>query len=225
MTELIAAITAAGHDIVRMGSARDMIDKLAAGELPDMVLNCSRSSMAHVPSILEVFGIPCALSSSLCMNLCEHSSTMRSVLREQGIATADEDACRDANCTTVSVAVLGNGDEAGAVGCQCATNVSAKVMELAERTALAAWKCVQGCDAGLVHMMIDNDSRPQVVEVDPLPSLMPDSPLAQMARQQGMSYGDIVGRILASATSRTQAPRTLRPRRPHLASASIAQTL
>lgn len=96
--ETIAAISEAisqcGHQVVPIGHARDLVDKLAAGERPDLVFNICEglagySREAQVPAILDAYDIPYTFSDPLTMCVCLHKGMTKSLLREAGIATSD----------------------------------------------------------------------------------------------------------------------------------------
>lgn len=73
----------------------------------------------------------------------------------------------------------------------------------AERIALAAWR-VLGCrDAGRIDLRCDGQGRPQLLEINPLAGLHPQhSDLPMLATAVGMSYQQLIERILRSAAAR-----------------------
>jgi D-alanine-D-alanine ligase len=73
----------------------------------------------------------------------------------------------------------------------------------AEAVALAAWK-VLGCrDGGRVDLRCDHRGRPLFLEVNPLAGLNPGhSDLPILCEQRGISYQELIGRIVASARER-----------------------
>lgn len=76
----------------------------------------------------------------------------------------------------------------------------------AERIALHAWK-VLGCrDGGRIDLRCDAEGRPLFLEVNPLAGLHPHhSDLPMIATSVGVSYVDLIGRIVASAAKRIPA--------------------
>lgn len=83
-----------GNDVVMIGSATQLIDKLAAGDRYDLVFNCCRTSstaagQAQVPTVLEVYDIACTGSSPTTLHICNQRSIMKSLLRDRGIPTSD----------------------------------------------------------------------------------------------------------------------------------------
>ena len=73
----------------------------------------------------------------------------------------------------------------------------------AEAVALAAWQ-VLGCrDGGRVDLRCDHRGRPLFLEVNPLAGLNPGhSDLPILCARLGISYQELIGRIVASARER-----------------------
>ena len=84
------------------------------------------------------------------------------------------------------------------------------VVAAAERVSLDAWR-VLGCrDGGRVDIRCDDCQSPMFLEVNPLAGLNPkDSDLPILARMADISYTELIGRIMISATARLnlQLPR------------------
>ncbi|HOE61806.1 MAG TPA: D-alanine--D-alanine ligase [Kiritimatiellia bacterium] len=77
------------------------------------------------------------------------------------------------------------------------------VAAMAERIALDAWRALGCRDGGRVDLRCDASGRPQFLEVNPLAGLNPkDSDLPILARQCGITYTELIGRILDSAIQR-----------------------
>jgi D-alanine-D-alanine ligase len=78
--------------------------------------------------------------------------------------------------------------------------------ELADRcagVALRAWRCLGCRDAGRVDLRLDAGGVPNFIEVNPLAGLNPvDSDLPIICRLAGMSYRELIGRIMESAVER-----------------------
>lgn len=69
--------------------------------------------------------------------------------------------------------------------------------------ALAAWRALGCRDGGRIDIRSDADGRPNFLEVNPLAGLHPDhSDLPIMCRLAGISYEDLIGRIVDSALAR-----------------------
>jgi D-alanine-D-alanine ligase len=72
-----------------------------------------------------------------------------------------------------------------------------------ERIALAAFRALECRDSGRVDLRLDADGRPNFIEINPLAGLHPThSDLCLIATQEGMSYVDLIGAIVRSATTR-----------------------
>lgn len=72
-----------------------------------------------------------------------------------------------------------------------------------EGLALDAYRALELRDAGRVDIRLDRAGRPAFLEVNPLPGLHPThSDLPMIATQEGMSFVELIGEILASATAR-----------------------
>lgn len=69
--------------------------------------------------------------------------------------------------------------------------------------ALDVWRGLGCRDAGRVDVRTDDEGRPSFVEVNPLAGLHPEhSDLPIMASMAGVSYAELIRRIMASATER-----------------------
>ena len=77
------------------------------------------------------------------------------------------------------------------------------VVAASEKVALDAWR-VLGCrDGGRVDIRCDAEQNPMFLEVNPLAGLNPkDSDLPILARMANVTYTELIGRIMASATAR-----------------------
>ncbi|MDX9867313.1 MAG: D-alanine--D-alanine ligase [Kiritimatiellia bacterium] len=77
------------------------------------------------------------------------------------------------------------------------------VAATAERVALDAWRALGCRDGGRVDLRCDAAEQPLFLEVNPLAGLNPkDSDLPILARQSGIAYTALIGRILDSAVKR-----------------------
>jgi len=84
--------------------------------------------------------------------------------------------------------------------------------KLAEQTALAAWRGLGCRDAGRVDMRSDANGIPNFMEVNPLAGLHPEhSDLPILCGMGGISYTELIGRIMDSALTRLNG-RVIRPR-------------
>ena len=77
------------------------------------------------------------------------------------------------------------------------------VAAAAEKVSLDAWRALGCRDGGRVDIRCDADQNPLFLEVNPLAGLNPkDSDLPILARMANVSYTQLIGRIMASATAR-----------------------
>jgi D-alanine-D-alanine ligase len=72
-----------------------------------------------------------------------------------------------------------------------------------EELALACYLALECRDAARVDIRLDSHGRPSFLEVNPLPGIHPThSDLPMIATQEGMSYPELVGGIIAAACER-----------------------
>ena len=89
-----AALTELGYEPDRIGNAKQLIARLAAGDRWDLVFNFAEglygiAREAQVPAILDVFNIPYTFSDPLVLSLALHKGLTKSVVRQGGVATPD----------------------------------------------------------------------------------------------------------------------------------------
>lgn len=78
----------------------------------------------------------------------------------------------------------------------------------AERIALAAWRALGARDGGRIDIRSDGAGQPQFLEVNPLAGLNPvTSDLPMLARFAGVTYHELIGRIVNSALQRVSPVR------------------
>jgi D-alanine-D-alanine ligase len=87
------ALRARGYRVERVGGARRLIQKLAAGQRWDFVFSIAEGLWgsgreAQVPAILEVYGIPCVFSDPLVLALALNKGLTKRVVRDAGVPTA-----------------------------------------------------------------------------------------------------------------------------------------
>lgn len=83
-----------------------------------------------------------------------------------------------------------------------AQNISPELRQRVERAALLAYRGLKLQDYARIDLRISKEGDPYVLEVNPNPYLEDKSELAMGAREKGMSYLQLVGRILESAAKR-----------------------
>ena len=80
-----------------------------------------------------------------------------------------------------------------------------KIIDECYNIALAAWKGLGCRDGGRIDLRMDNNNIPNFIEVNPLAGLNPvHSDLPILCRMSGISYNELIGRIMKSAIKRTQ---------------------
>lgn len=77
--------------------------------------------------------------------------------------------------------------------------VEDRAAEEAAEVALAAWRALRGRDGGRVDIRLGDDGKAYFLEVNPLAGLNPErSDLVFITRFKGLSYRDLIGRIMES---------------------------
>ena len=97
---IVSALKAGGHhQVVAMEGDKDLVDRLeefmprvVKGERPGLVFNVSygvqgQARYTHVPSILEMVGIPYVASGPLAHSLCLDKVVTKMILRQNGLPT------------------------------------------------------------------------------------------------------------------------------------------
>jgi D-alanine-D-alanine ligase len=92
VTGLENALGALGHETDRIGHARQLIARLAAGDAWDLVFNIAEGVWgigreAQVPAILDVYGIAYTFSDPLVMSLTLHKGLTKTVVAAAGVLT------------------------------------------------------------------------------------------------------------------------------------------
>ena len=98
---LTTALKAGGHRVLAFEGDKDLVDRLeefmprvVKGERPGLVFNVSygiqgQARYTHVPSILEMVGIPYVASGPLAHSLCLDKVVTKMILRQNGLPTPD----------------------------------------------------------------------------------------------------------------------------------------
>lgn len=89
---IAAALRANGHEPVPLGGGRTLLERLLAGPPPDLVFNIaegwgSRSREAHVPSVLELLGIPYTHSDPLTCAVTLEKAVAKRIVASAGVTT------------------------------------------------------------------------------------------------------------------------------------------
>lgn len=88
------ALQGLGHTTDRIGQAKSLVKRLAAGERWDMVFNIAEGlhgfgREALVPALLDTYGIPYTFSDPLVLSLTLHKGMTKRVIRDLCIPTPD----------------------------------------------------------------------------------------------------------------------------------------
>lgn len=91
---LEAALQELGYEPVRIGNARQLVERLACGDRWDLVLNIAEgihgiARESQVPAILDVYDLPYTFSDPLVTGVCLHKGLAKTVVRAAGVATSD----------------------------------------------------------------------------------------------------------------------------------------
>lgn len=84
----------------------------------------------------------------------------------------------------------------------CPARISQELAKKLSDIALRTYRAVECCDFGRVDFRVDNDGNPYVLEINPLPSLSTEDVFKLVAEQTGITYEQIIGKILNSAIKR-----------------------
>lgn len=84
----------------------------------------------------------------------------------------------------------------------CPARIPQELKKKISRIALQVYNAVECRDFGRVDFRVDKEGRPYVLEINPLPSLSTEDVFAVVAKEIGISYDAIIGRILESALKR-----------------------
>jgi D-alanine-D-alanine ligase len=89
---LAGALERIGHRVDRIGHAKELTQRLVAGDRWDLVFNICEGLRglgreAQVPAILELYEVPYTFSDALVMAVSLHKGMTKAVLRDAGIPT------------------------------------------------------------------------------------------------------------------------------------------
>ena len=84
----------------------------------------------------------------------------------------------------------------------CPAKIPQELKKKIEELALKTYKSVDCCDFGRVDFRVDNEGKPYVLEINPLPSLSTEDVFKLVAENTGITYELMIGKILNSALKR-----------------------
>lgn len=84
----------------------------------------------------------------------------------------------------------------------CPAHISPELEKTISELALKTYNAVECLDFGRVDFRVDDEGRPYVLEINPLPSLSTEDVFLLVAKQVGLTYEAMIGKILNSALKR-----------------------
>ncbi|MDD5116447.1 MAG: ATP-grasp domain-containing protein [Candidatus Omnitrophica bacterium] len=84
----------------------------------------------------------------------------------------------------------------------CPARINQELKKKLDELALRVYKSVECRDFGRVDFRVDNDGNPYVLEINPLPSLSTEDVFMVVAQNIGITYEQMMGKILDSALIR-----------------------
>jgi D-alanine-D-alanine ligase len=84
----------------------------------------------------------------------------------------------------------------------CPAKISQELKNKLDDLALKVYRSVDCRDFGRVDFRVDNEGSPYVLEINPLPSLSTEDVFMLVAKNIGITYEEMIGRILNSALKR-----------------------
>lgn len=91
---IASALASLGHSVDRIGSVRNLVNRLSAGDRWDLVFNYAEGMFgfareAQVPALLDAYQIPYTFSDGLVFTVTLHKGMTKHVVRDLGIPTPD----------------------------------------------------------------------------------------------------------------------------------------
>jgi D-alanine-D-alanine ligase len=84
----------------------------------------------------------------------------------------------------------------------CPAHISETLKKNITELAVKAYNAIECCDFGRVDFRVDKKGNPYVLEINPLPSLSTEDVFMVVAKEIGISYNEMIGKILNSALKR-----------------------
>lgn len=88
----------------------------------------------------------------------------------------------------------------------CPAAINEKLKKKIEDLALKTYNAIECRDFGRVDFRVDDKGNPYVLEINPLPSLSTEDVFMLIAKKIGISYDEIIGKILKAAIKRYNLP-------------------
>ena len=84
----------------------------------------------------------------------------------------------------------------------CPAKIPQALKKKIDELALRTYNAVDCCDFGRVDFRVDSEGKPYVLEINPLPSLSTEDVFKLVAENTGITYEQMIGKILKSAIKR-----------------------
>ena len=84
----------------------------------------------------------------------------------------------------------------------CPAHINQELSKKISELALKTYRAVECYDFGRVDFRVDNEGKPYVLEINPLPSLSTEDVFLLVAKTIGITYEQMIGKILDSALKR-----------------------
>ncbi len=84
----------------------------------------------------------------------------------------------------------------------CPAQIDAKLERRLQELALRTYRAVDCLDFGRVDFRVDRQGNPYVLEINPLPSLSTEDVFLVVAQRLGITYEEMIGRIVEAAVHR-----------------------
>ena len=199
---------------------------------PDIVFNFAEglngvNRESHIPAMLEMLEIPYSGSDALTLGICLDKSRAKEILTYHKIPNAKflvanqmEDISNTNFDFPLIVKPISEGSSKGIFSSsfvkntkennfdvfECPAKLNSKLEEKIKETILQTYN-VLGCkDWSRIDVRLDKNGIPNIIEINPLPGIMPDpnenSSFPKAARAAGMNYNQMIQRVLYSAAKR-----------------------
>ncbi len=91
--EVTLALSNLGHEVIQVGPAPQLVDKLAAGQRFELIFPCAGATNlgddATITNLMTTYGIAGVFSSAPTLTICNQTHVMKSLLRDRGVPTSD----------------------------------------------------------------------------------------------------------------------------------------
>ncbi len=84
----------------------------------------------------------------------------------------------------------------------CPAHIDSVLKKKISDLALKTYESVECRDFGRVDFRVDSEGKPYVLEINPLPSLSTEDVFMLISKVRGISYADMIGKILNCALKR-----------------------